>query len=168
MVLVCECALQVCECALLPKYCSSISMTSQSPEKGKSSGKMPEMEGCLVINPVCEIHFYYTLLNPIIKINVKKKNLPTTSSSGWKKETLSPTGEEKTHNKSMSWNSHVTFLFMCFWPCRITPATSLPTGIKSLWIPTSPSSWNNREGPMKKSFICLIRNVAIWKFQMST
>lgn len=47
----------VCECAVLPKYCSSISMTSQSPEKGKSRGKMPEMEVCLVIKPVCAIQF---------------------------------------------------------------------------------------------------------------
>lgn len=47
----------VCKCAVLPKYCSSMSMTSQSPEKGKSSGKMPEMEVCLVINPVGVIQF---------------------------------------------------------------------------------------------------------------
>lgn len=47
--------------AVLPKYCSSISMTSQSPEKGKSRGKIPEMEECLVINPVYVIQFLLCL-----------------------------------------------------------------------------------------------------------
>lgn len=40
--------------------------------------------------------------------------------------------------------------FVCLQPCRTTPATSLPTGIKSLWIPTSPSNWSTGQMSREK------------------
>lgn len=68
--------------------------------------------------------------------------------------------------KGARYSSHVCFLFVCLQPCRTTPATSLPTGTESLWIPTSLSNW--RTGEMSRRVAVMAeadRSVLTYWFQ---